>query len=549
MRNTAYIALSLAILVWLLLYNDYRYGRFTPPLDSTAIGSREAASTSPVRFRPQYPAVLLFILDGATRDALHDPSLCPEITSRWSRFGLRYDDARAMLPSVSAPNYFSILSGAPPSLHGIVNNESRSRSDRHAPTVFQSIRDAGLDSGVVGFDWYKELFGGVTDYTPAECCEKDDPAEVAGAVSAMIRHAYLPFFTVAHFLSPDNAAHATGSNKSERYLGSIKTIDGLLGGIFRLLDRAYPGALVIIASDHGMNVDGNHGGLDEASMRVPLYLLAPSLPHASVSRTVYHAAIAPTVAAVAGASLPALAAVSPLVEALDDRGKEYSIESIRLRERILAAFRFMHPIIPAPKFAAPEDQGRRDARLTAAIIGRPERVKETLLLYQRLGFSLALLFLAAMAMRRRPPGTITVLLVNGIAVASAGIAMRVVTSAHVHAAAVSLFAVGIFIAAGLCITLLRRSPLYLHLRTPGAILELFSLLLLETAIIAACFLPLFTFAPDENIFGVRFFALALWSPAIILLVIKLATALESRGFLLAGTDPVPPSGDDNNRSA
>ncbi len=142
MRNTAYIALSLAILVWLLLYNDYRYGRFTPPLDSTAIGCREAASTSPVRFRPQYPAVLLFILDGATRDALHDPSLCPEITSRWSRFGLRYDDARAMLPSVSAPNYFSILSGAPPSLHGIVNNESRSRSDRHAPTVFQSIRDA-----------------------------------------------------------------------------------------------------------------------------------------------------------------------------------------------------------------------------------------------------------------------------------------------------------------------------------------------------------------------------------------------------------------------
>ncbi len=102
---------------------------------------------------------------------------------------------------------------------------------------------------------------------------------------------------------------------------------------------------------------------------------------------------------------------------LDDRGKEYSIESIRLRERILAAFRFMHPIIPAPKFAAPEDQGRRDARLTAAIIGRPERVKERSAL-QRLGFSLALLFLAAMAMRRRPPGTITVLLVNGIAVAS-----------------------------------------------------------------------------------------------------------------------------------
>ncbi|HSV96248.1 MAG TPA: alkaline phosphatase family protein [Spirochaetota bacterium] len=546
MRNAAYITLALAILVWLLFVNDYRYGRFSPPLDPAALNDREITPNAPARRTPQYPAVLLFILDGATRDALYNPSLCPEITSRWLKFGLRYEDARAMPPSVSAPNYFSILSGAPPSVHGIVNNEVRSRRDLHAPTVFQSISDAGLDSRLVGFNWYKDLFGHLASYTPAECCEKDDPAEVAGAVSDMIRHADLPFFTVAHFLSPDNAAHATGSNKSERYLGSIKTIDSLLGGIFRLLDRVYPGALVIITSDHGMNVDGNHGGLDMNSIRVPLYLLSPSLPHAGVSRTVYHAAIAPTVAAAAGAALPVLSAVPPLAEALDARAKEYLRDSIRLRERMIAAFRFMYPIIPAPKFVAHEDDAQRDARLTAAIMERPARDKETLLLYQRLAFSLALLFLAAMAMRRMPAGTTTVLLVNGTVVAAAGVAMRVVFSAHAYAAAASIYTIVIVIITGLSIALLRRSPLYLQLRVPGSFIDLAALLLLETAIIGACFLPLYTFAPDENIFGVRFLALALWSPAIMMLLIKLIMAVESRVFLLAGATAGAPVGGDHH---
>ncbi len=536
MRNAVYIALSFAILVRLLLVNDYRYGRFSPPLGPAEPRDREITQTASASHAPQYPAVLLFILDGATRDALYDPSLCPEISSRWSKFGLRYEDTRAMLPSVSAPNYFSILSGAPPSVHGIVNNEVRSRRDLHAPTVFQSLSDAGLASRVVGFDWYKEMFGHLAQYTPAECCEKDDPAEVAEAVSDMVRHSRLPFFTVAHFLSPDNAAHATMSNKSERYLGSIKMIDGLLGGIFRLLDRAYPGALVIIASDHGMNVDGNHGGSDMNSIRVPLYLLSPSLTREGVSRTVYHAAIAPTVAAAAGAALPALSAVPPLAEALDERAQDYLDDSIRLRERMLANFRIMYPIIPAPKFIAYEDDARRDARVTAAIIERPARCKETLLLYQRLAFSLVLLFLAAMAMRRSPAGTTSILLVNGTVVAAAGVAMRIVTSAQIYTAAAAIYTVVIFITAILCMALLRRSPLYLHLRVPGSFIELTALLLLETAIIGACFLPLHTFTPDENIFGVRFFALALWSPAIILLLMRLFIALESRGFLWAGSE-------------
>ncbi len=543
MRNAVYIALSFAILVRLLLVNDYRYGRFSPRLGPAEPRDREITQTASASRGPQYPAVLLFILDGATRDALYDPSLCPEISSRWSKFGLRYEDARAMLPSVSAPNYFSILSGAPPSVHGIVNNEVRSRRDLHAPTVFQSLSDAGLASRVVGFDWYKEMFGQLAQYTPAECCEKDDPAEVAEAVSDMVRQSRLPFFTVAHFLSPDNAAHATMSNKSGPYLGSIKTIDGLLGGIFRLLDRAYPGALVIIASDHGMNVDGNHGGSDMNSIRVPLYLLSPSLPREAVPRTVYHAAIAPTVAAAAGAALPALSAVPPLAEALDERAQDYLNDSIRLRERMLAGFSFMYPIIPAPKFIAyKEDDARRDARVTAAILERPARCKESLLLYQRLAFSLVLLFLAAMAMRRSPAGTTSILLVSGTVVAAAGVAMRIVTSAHIYTAAAAIYTVVIFITAVLCMALLRRSPLYLHLRVPGSFIELTALLLLETAIIGACFLPLHTFTPDENIFGVRFFALALWSPAVILLLMRFFIALESRGFLWAGSTGETPAG-------
>ncbi len=224
--------------MWLLLYNDYRYGR----LRRRSIRPRSGAGKPPRR--PRYASgrnTRPFCCSSSTRHprCASRSVAVPEITSRWSRFGLRYDDARAMLPSVSAPNYFSILSGAPPSLHGIVNNESRSRSDRHAPTVFQSIRDAGLDSGVVGFDWYKELSGGDRLH-PGECCEKDDPAEVAGAVSAMIRHAYLPFFTVAHFLSrttprtPPAPIKANAiSARSKRSTGCLADIPPARPGVSR----------------------------------------------------------------------------------------------------------------------------------------------------------------------------------------------------------------------------------------------------------------------------------------------------------------------------
>ena len=541
MKKAVFIALSLALLVRLLFVNDYRFGRFVPPLHGPSPeNSIKTAAPDPEPRTPRYPSVLLFILDGATRDSLYDPEICPEISARWQRFGLRYENARAMVPTVSAPNYASILTGAPPHMHGVVNNETRSRAGSNAPTVFHSLSRVGLKSAVVGFEWYKEMFGKEALYVPAECCERDDPAEVARAVETMIRRNDLPYFTVAHFLSPDNEAHATGTNSGRRYLSSITRIDGLLGGIFRLLDKRIPGALVIVASDHGMNVDGNHGGTDDASIAVPLYLFAPSLTGASVSRTVYHAAIAPTVAAAAGAPLPALSAVPPLVEVL---GKDYGPilkESIALREHMVAAFRFVNPIIRAPRLTAREDDARLDERLTAAILERPERCKETLLLYQRLIFSLALLLLTAMVMRRQTAGTGMLLLVNGTVVAAAGVAMRIIYSAHIHSAAVALYAVIMVFVTALTIRLIRGSPLYLQFRIPGAFLDVFALLLIETAIIGGCFLPVFTFAPDENIFGVRFFGLALWSPLILLLLIKLAVAIGSRGFLVAGTTTESP---------
>ena len=67
MKNAVYIALSLALLTRLLSVNDYRYGHFVPPLDFPAL--ENSAKPAPEARAPRYPAVLLFIIDGATRGA------------------------------------------------------------------------------------------------------------------------------------------------------------------------------------------------------------------------------------------------------------------------------------------------------------------------------------------------------------------------------------------------------------------------------------------------------------------------------------------------
>ena len=365
--------------------------------------------------------MLLFIIDGATRVSLYDLA-CAGNLGPLEGSSLRFGARARSLPYPRR--------STPPSRQARRLRAASSITIRAlAPTAtrrrcFNRFRNR---TGVArrGFDWYKQMFGRRALYIPAECCERDDPAEVARAVESMIGHNDLPFFTVAHFLSPDNAAHATGSNTGELYRSSIRTIDSLLGGIFRLLDRTLPGALVIVVSDHGMNVDGNHGGTDDASMRVPLYLLSPSLPHASVSRTVYHAAIAPTVAAAAGAALPALS--GPVGRSTNSGAPpevdHFADTSFRLP--------LHHP--SSARLAAP-GQYSNDARppapsgATRALQGNPAPVSW-------LFFSLALLLLAAMVMRGQTPVPEPAPR-NGTVVAAARVAMRVISSAYIHSVAV-----------------------------------------------------------------------------------------------------------------
>ncbi len=60
----------------------------------------------------------------------------------------------------------------------------------------------------------------------------------------------LPFFTLAHFLAPDSAAHAGGAPGSPGYASAIGEIDVIVDEILDELQKRYPRALLILTADH-----------------------------------------------------------------------------------------------------------------------------------------------------------------------------------------------------------------------------------------------------------------------------------------------------------
>lgn len=249
MRKTIVIVLSLAIIIYLIKINNYLYDHFIDFLDYREIEKSSAGydSLRKTRYPQRYSNIVLMVLDGATREHLYDERIAENIVKRWRKSGIRYTQVSCMLPSVSAPNYFSIISGAPPYIHGVINNSRRFPRHQRIKTIFDHLNAHGISSAVIGFDWYKDMLGGNTAYYPVECCEKSDSPEVGQSVMRLMESG-LPSFTLIHFLAPDTVAHESGLGA--RYRSTIAEIDGLIEDMLVELDERYPNSLVIIMADH-----------------------------------------------------------------------------------------------------------------------------------------------------------------------------------------------------------------------------------------------------------------------------------------------------------
>ena len=268
-------------------------------------------------------ALCLVVVDGLGRQEMM--GAMPRLAGRVQRQGGQWIRSRAALPSLSLPNYASLVTGLDPSEHGVWRNHPRRPLQQ--PTLFDALRGARRRVAASAFRWWEELCPGPAGPRPpgrhpagtaslgaAFLYEADDTADAtvyghAAALAAQER----PDLLLVHPMGVDWAGHRFGAG-SAQHAAAVAHSDDLLD---ELLDQwAAPSGdarPVIVTADHGMDSAGWHGGDAAAHVDIALALLGlPLLPAPAADREVLpQTAVLALVQAALGLERPGAAPAQP----------------------------------------------------------------------------------------------------------------------------------------------------------------------------------------------------------------------------------------------
>ncbi len=275
--------------------------------------------------------LLALLLSSACREAAHPPSNVLLITidtfradrlgratpalERLGREGIRFESADTPVP-LTLPAHASLLSGLLPLHHGLRNNgigvfpDSRESlatllggaGYRTGAFVGSFILDHrfGLDRGFQHYDDDIARNGGDSGGT----FEAERPAgEVVDRALAWLRLSDpRPYFLWVH-LYDAHAPYAPPSPYPQSYDGEVAYVDTQVARLLGAVDRRT--TIIAVAGDHGESL-GEHGELThglllyEATLHVPMIVVAPSLAPRVLRTAVSTTDLAPTLASLAG---------------------------------------------------------------------------------------------------------------------------------------------------------------------------------------------------------------------------------------------------------
>lgn len=214
---------------------------------------------------------------------------------------------RTSQPSLSFPNWTTLLSGAPQRISGVTTNWFEQRVPVEtlidtalfagrtvavsAPSDFEMLYGVGRTGHVFLRDWEKGAYmtGGIVDH--AISLTTESRASVV----------------IVHFPDIDEAGHASGG-ASEEYRATALRVDRDLGRLVTALQG--PETTFVVASDHGHIATGGHGGPESAVIEVPAVFAGPNVKPGAGTGT--QDQVAPTVALLADLPAPRNATGAPL---------------------------------------------------------------------------------------------------------------------------------------------------------------------------------------------------------------------------------------------
>ncbi len=291
--GAAYAAYTVANISWNQVV-DYRSPYAKEALPEGAAADAEAL--------PRSKRVVYVIVDGLREDVSRQMPTMQQLRKNGFDAVVRTGQ-----PSLSFPNWTTLLSGAPQRISGVNTNWFEERVPVEtlidvalrekqavvvsAPKDFEMLYGVNRTGHVFLKDWSKD------SYMSAEIV--DHAIDLARDTT--------PTLVVVHLPDIDEAGHAFGGASPE-YLASAKKVDADLGRLVGALqdgDTAF-----VVAADHGHIATGGHGGWEPEVIDVPAVFAGAGIRFGKGAGT--QAQVAPTVAYLAGLPAPRNGVGAPL---------------------------------------------------------------------------------------------------------------------------------------------------------------------------------------------------------------------------------------------
>ncbi|HUB83727.1 MAG TPA: alkaline phosphatase [Bryobacteraceae bacterium] len=221
--------------------------------------------------------------------------------------------ARGVMPTLSSPNWASMIDGAGPEQHGITSNGILRKmveiapvcrdEDGMFPTVFEAMRaQQPSNRQAIFHDWGG--FANLVEKHAPDVMEHVHPAPKTAETAANYWKQNHPSLMFVHLDNVDHTGHAEGWS-SASYYRAVEDADSYVGLILDMLDaeNALESTYVLISSDHGGRGHG-HGKNSLEEIQIPWILSGPGIRPGQLETAVYTYDTAATIAWIFGLDAP-----------------------------------------------------------------------------------------------------------------------------------------------------------------------------------------------------------------------------------------------------
>jgi Metalloenzyme superfamily/Type I phosphodiesterase / nucleotide pyrophosphatase len=269
---------------------------------ATPAATPAATPSAPFSFAPLSRRVVLLVIDGLGEAHSHALPVLDELR----RLGVS-TVATSHLPSLSRPNYVSLLTGAPPAHSGVRSNAYgwEVPLDSLLHRVRATARQTAFVTDVA------PGFGAMFAHQLSEAVATPWSGGWVRAGLLALERRY-PLVVIIPG-GVDNAGHERGA-ASDEYRAAALQIDRQLGELLGALDLTRD--TIVVTADHGHTAAGGHGGDEPEVMRVPLVMAGAGVRRGATIEGARLVDVAPTVAALLGTAPPRHALGRCLGEAL-----------------------------------------------------------------------------------------------------------------------------------------------------------------------------------------------------------------------------------------